>query len=256
MKLPCFRRGKDHWGLWAPGCITFHHAEDVTLTALSGELCGCTYGYGSHCLPLDETFVYTAGRDGAYGVDVDIHTNALQGENYNNMYALCAAPTCARSPCTHGTCTDDVGSYTCSCENGWTGRDCDQGHYIVQTHQELYKPEDRLISRHYRAPDPRDRQPSSPAVSPAALPSAQPHCRQPSSTAEFRMKTSLVLLLAVMVISAQMLAADSLVFGPPGSGLKRGAEATRTRVAALKALLARRLAAAEMARELETREVD
>ncbi|XP_035693768.1 protein crumbs homolog 1-like [Branchiostoma floridae] len=131
MKLPCFRRGKDHWGLWAPGCITFHHAEDVTLTALSGELCGCTYGYGSHCLPLDETFVYTAGRDGAYGVDVDIHTNALQGENYNNMYALCAAPTCARSPCTHGTCTDDVGSYTCSCENGWTGRDCDQVYTVL-----------------------------------------------------------------------------------------------------------------------------
>ncbi|XP_035693730.1 uncharacterized protein LOC118427874 [Branchiostoma floridae] len=173
---------------------------------------------------------------------------------------------------------------------------CYSGHYIVQTHQELYKPADRLISRHYRAPDPRDRQPSRTAASPAALPPAQPHCRQPSRTAvspaalppaqqpcrqpsrtaaspaalpsaqshcrqpsrtaELRMKTSLVLLLAVMVISAQMLSADSLVFGPPGSGLKRGAEATRTRVAALKALLARRLAAAEMAREMETRELD
>ncbi|XP_035693731.1 fibropellin-1-like [Branchiostoma floridae] len=33
---------------------------------------------------------------------------------------------CASSPCTHGTCTDGVASYTCSCENGWTGLNCDQ----------------------------------------------------------------------------------------------------------------------------------
>eukprot|EP00058_Branchiostoma_floridae_P007293 XP_002592781.1 hypothetical protein BRAFLDRAFT_65361 [Branchiostoma floridae] len=33
---------------------------------------------------------------------------------------------CASSPCVHGICTDGVGSYTCSCETGWTGQDCDQ----------------------------------------------------------------------------------------------------------------------------------
>ncbi|CAH1245795.1 NOTCH2 [Branchiostoma lanceolatum] len=33
--------------------------------------------------------------------------------------------TCARFPCVHGTCTDDVGGYNCSCENGWGGTNCD-----------------------------------------------------------------------------------------------------------------------------------
>eukprot|EP00058_Branchiostoma_floridae_P007262 XP_002592750.1 hypothetical protein BRAFLDRAFT_65332 [Branchiostoma floridae] len=128
MKLPCYRRGRDKWGWWAPGCIKFHHAEYITLNALSGELCGRTSGYGSRCQPLDETFVYAAGRDSAFGVEYmsDNAVLGLKGANYNNMYALCAAPTCAKSPCAHGTCTDDVGSYTCSCENGWTGQDCDQ----------------------------------------------------------------------------------------------------------------------------------
>ncbi|KAI8493284.1 hypothetical protein Bbelb_292880 [Branchiostoma belcheri] len=33
---------------------------------------------------------------------------------------------CLSFPCAHGTCTDGVASYTCSCENGWTGTNCDQ----------------------------------------------------------------------------------------------------------------------------------
>ncbi|XP_066275061.1 fibropellin-3-like [Branchiostoma lanceolatum] len=33
---------------------------------------------------------------------------------------------CAPSPCAHGTCTDDIASYTCRCENGWEGTNCDQ----------------------------------------------------------------------------------------------------------------------------------
>ncbi|XP_035671992.1 fibropellin-1-like, partial [Branchiostoma floridae] len=33
---------------------------------------------------------------------------------------------CASSPCVHGTCTNFVASYSCSCKNGWTGTDCDQ----------------------------------------------------------------------------------------------------------------------------------
>ncbi|XP_035692958.1 uncharacterized protein LOC118427329 [Branchiostoma floridae] len=92
MKLPCYRRGRDKWGWWAPGCIKFHHAEYITLNALSGELCGRTSGYGSRCQPLDETFVYAAGRDSAFGVEYmsDNAVLGLKGANYNNMYALCA----------------------------------------------------------------------------------------------------------------------------------------------------------------------
>ncbi|XP_019639842.1 PREDICTED: protein crumbs homolog 1-like [Branchiostoma belcheri] len=44
---------------------------------------------------------------------------------------------CLSSPCVHGTCTDGAaaGSYTCSCENGWTGNNCDQMSFGGQCYQ-------------------------------------------------------------------------------------------------------------------------
>ncbi|XP_035695716.1 neurogenic locus notch homolog protein 3-like [Branchiostoma floridae] len=130
MRYPCFRPGADGCGefYWASDCIKFHHIQCTTLKALSSELCGHTDGHGEQCQPLDDTFVYNPAwyDDSAYGVDFETHDWGLQGADYNNMYALCAAPTCGRSPCAHGTCTDDTGGYTCSCENGWEGTNCDQ----------------------------------------------------------------------------------------------------------------------------------
>eukprot|EP00058_Branchiostoma_floridae_P007286 XP_002592774.1 hypothetical protein BRAFLDRAFT_65355 [Branchiostoma floridae] len=38
---------------------------------------------------------------------------------------VCTLDDCASSPCAHGICTDGHMSYTCSCENGWTGTNCD-----------------------------------------------------------------------------------------------------------------------------------
>ncbi|XP_078612389.1 uncharacterized protein LOC144882460 isoform X2 [Branchiostoma floridae x Branchiostoma japonicum] len=132
MRYPCYFSGTDGCSTnhWASDCITFHHdATCATLLVLSSELCGNANGYGEHCQPLDDTFVYAPDwwSDGsAVGVDCDTHTHSLYGADYNNMYALCAVATCGRSPCVHGTCTDDAVGYTCSCENGWTGHDCDQ----------------------------------------------------------------------------------------------------------------------------------
>ena len=37
--------------------------------------------------------------------------------------------SCAVSPCVHGSCTDLVGGYNCTCTEGWTGSDCDVGRY-------------------------------------------------------------------------------------------------------------------------------
>ncbi|CAH1250157.1 Hypp8797 [Branchiostoma lanceolatum] len=77
-----------------------------------------------------------------------------------------------------------------------------------------------------------------------------------SCTTVIRMKTTLVLLLSVLVIPSQMMTADSYI--RVGRGIERDADSTRD-VAALKALLARRLAVAErreMARELGKRDVD
>ena len=34
---------------------------------------------------------------------------------------------CGSSPCVHGTCTDRVDSYTCVCDPGYSGTDCQIG---------------------------------------------------------------------------------------------------------------------------------
>ena len=31
---------------------------------------------------------------------------------------------CDPNPCEHGTCTDGIDDYNCTCESGWTGVNC------------------------------------------------------------------------------------------------------------------------------------
>ncbi|XP_078582473.1 uncharacterized protein LOC144865519 isoform X2 [Branchiostoma floridae x Branchiostoma japonicum] len=133
MRYPCFRSGMDGCtSYWTSDCIRYDDSgvSCDTFVVLSANLCGTTAGLGSYCQPLDDTFAYIPGwrsDDSALGVDYQTHTYALHGANYSNMYALCAdLDDCSSSPCAHGTCTDGVGSYTCSCENGWGGTNCDQ----------------------------------------------------------------------------------------------------------------------------------
>lgn len=61
---------------------------DCTLDGNGGYLCACAAGFaGANCeLDIDE---------------------------------------CAASPCVHGTCTDLVAHYECTCEPGWGGNECD-----------------------------------------------------------------------------------------------------------------------------------
>ncbi|XP_078667238.1 uncharacterized protein LOC144909056 [Branchiostoma floridae x Branchiostoma belcheri] len=132
MRYPCHGPGGPGCTrYWTSDCITYDVDAGVscyTHRVLSENLCGNTIPW--HCQPLDDTFVYIPGwrsDDSACGVDYDTHTWCAPGADYNDMYALCAAPTCARSPCVHGTCTDgNNGGYTCACENGWEGISCDQ----------------------------------------------------------------------------------------------------------------------------------
>ncbi|XP_078697540.1 uncharacterized protein LOC144925427 [Branchiostoma floridae x Branchiostoma belcheri] len=129
LKYPCHTSGTGCNMFWHSGCIAWDDTDVncYTLLALSDKLCGTSKTLD--CPPLEETFVYIGGwqRDdsayGGYGSD----TPYLPGANYNDKYALCAdMDDCASSPCVHGTCTDGVANYTCSCENGWTGDNCDQ----------------------------------------------------------------------------------------------------------------------------------
>ena len=38
---------------------------------------------------------------------------------------------CESAPCVFGTCTDQENGYTCTCEDGFTGTDCDIGMYFI-----------------------------------------------------------------------------------------------------------------------------
>ncbi|CAH1245796.1 NOTCH1 [Branchiostoma lanceolatum] len=130
MRYPCYHSGTDECSgsYWTSDCITFDHAgvSCETHDVLSSKLCGA-HTYPWHCQHLDDTFVYMTNMlsDGS-ACGVMNGRYCTSGARYYNMYALCAVATCARSPCAHGTCTDDVASYTCTCESGWTGHDCDQ----------------------------------------------------------------------------------------------------------------------------------
>ncbi|XP_035681636.1 fibropellin-1-like [Branchiostoma floridae] len=116
---------------WEPSCIAYDTAgiHCDTHWVLANNLCGPGTD-PRHCQPLDDTFVYIPGWqvDGsACGVDYETATMCVEGANYYNMYALCILPTCARyNPCVHGTCMEAFGGYTCTCENGWEGTNCDR----------------------------------------------------------------------------------------------------------------------------------
>ena len=34
---------------------------------------------------------------------------------------------CGSSPCVYGTCVDAVNSYSCTCDDGYTGTNCETG---------------------------------------------------------------------------------------------------------------------------------
>ncbi len=45
--------------------------------------------------------------------------------------SLADTDECAPAPCIHGNCTEYVGFYTCQCEAGYTGTDCETGSFPV-----------------------------------------------------------------------------------------------------------------------------
>ena len=36
---------------------------------------------------------------------------------------------CVSSPCANGQCQDEINQYTCMCDPGWTGENCDMGEW-------------------------------------------------------------------------------------------------------------------------------
>ncbi|KAI8481715.1 calcium ion binding [Branchiostoma belcheri] len=104
---------------------------------VSQVLCG---SYPHHqCAAFDGVYCFMA-TDWASGSACGVEGSSwcTGGIYYYDRFAFCArADTdhCLSSPCVHGTCTDGVASYTCSCENGWTGNNCDQVSFSGQCYQ-------------------------------------------------------------------------------------------------------------------------
>ena len=52
-----------------------------------------------------------------------------------SYYPITDIDECQPVPCVHGNCIDDINSYSCSCEIGYTGDNCEIGKY---NHELLY----------------------------------------------------------------------------------------------------------------------
>ena len=45
---------------------------------------------------------------------------------------------CASNPCVHGTCNDEVNGYSCSCEDGYEGDNCNEGKFCDMSRNQAY----------------------------------------------------------------------------------------------------------------------
>ncbi|XP_078576799.1 uncharacterized protein LOC144862290 [Branchiostoma floridae x Branchiostoma japonicum] len=110
---------------WTDDCISYTAVEGECRTpfVLANALCGASPNHGASCRPLDDIFVYYPYRaygDSAWGTDYDTTTYGLNGEDFNDKFALCADyDSCASSPChSGGTCEDRLYGYSCYYSDG------------------------------------------------------------------------------------------------------------------------------------------
>ena len=95
-----------------------------------GFTCGCDDGYllnidGRRCDNIDECASAPCAHGTCTdGIDEYICTCT---DGWKGTNCDTDVDDCDPNPCSHGTCTDNgTNSYSCACESGWEGEDCDQ----------------------------------------------------------------------------------------------------------------------------------
>ncbi|XP_078670794.1 uncharacterized protein LOC144910946 isoform X1 [Branchiostoma floridae x Branchiostoma belcheri] len=94
---------------------------------ISQILCG---DIPPQCPAVDSIFMhYTATNGFAIGYKpITSPGSYLHGTVYSNQFALCAKDIdeCIQGACLNGaTCLNTLGSYSCTCRDGWTGQNCE-----------------------------------------------------------------------------------------------------------------------------------
>lgn len=62
-----------------------------------------------------------------YGCYFHIYLLFLSQIHFNNIFKISDLDECFSSPCVHGVCTNRLYSYTCDCQPGYTGTNCETG---------------------------------------------------------------------------------------------------------------------------------
>ena len=47
------------------------------------------------------------------------------------IYNISDIDECGSNPCINGSCVDEVNSYTCVCNAGFSGHDCEKSEYTI-----------------------------------------------------------------------------------------------------------------------------
>lgn len=110
-----------------PAVVTDNSGESLTATAAREDGTSVVIGAGLDGNPPN-LFEWTGDAPrGVVYINV-IYSATDSSGNTGTCTITVTVPElddCAEQPCVHGTCTDQIGSYQCTCEPGWSGEDCD-----------------------------------------------------------------------------------------------------------------------------------
>ncbi|XP_035659357.1 neurogenic locus Notch protein-like [Branchiostoma floridae] len=120
-----------HNGQWGTVCDDFWEIDDAHVVCRQLGYPGADeaktnafFGEGTGRIWLDN--VRCTGSEATISQCTHATWGSHDCSHREDAGVVCTFDECASSPCVHGTCIDGVGRYSCRCENGWTGTNCNQ----------------------------------------------------------------------------------------------------------------------------------